>query len=59
LDSDVAELYGVETKAINQAIKRNPVKFPDGFLIGVAGISVPKPSVLKPIFALKLFWQRG
>lgn len=33
LDSDVSELYGVETKAINQAIKRNPVKFPDGFLI--------------------------
>jgi len=33
LDSDVAELYGVETKTINQAIKRNPIKFPDGFLI--------------------------
>ena len=33
LDSDVAGLYGVKTKTINQAIKRNPVKFPDGFLI--------------------------
>ncbi len=33
LDSDVAGLYGVETKAINQAIKRNPAKFPDDFLI--------------------------
>lgn len=33
LDSDVAELYGVETKAINQAIKRNPNKFPDGYII--------------------------
>jgi len=33
LDSDVAELYGVKTKAINQAIKRNLIKFPDGFLI--------------------------
>jgi hypothetical protein len=33
LDADVAELYGVATKAINQAIKRNPAKFPDGYLI--------------------------
>jgi len=33
LDSNVAALYGVETKAINQAIKRNPEKFPEGFLI--------------------------
>ncbi len=32
LDSDVAELYGVETKAVNQAIKRNPDKFPDGYV---------------------------
>jgi hypothetical protein len=33
LDSDVAELYGVETREINQAIKRNPDKFPVGYLI--------------------------
>lgn len=33
LDSDVAELYGVETKAINQAVKRNSEKFPDGYII--------------------------
>ena len=33
LDSDVAGLYGVETKAINQAIKRNSDKFPGGYLI--------------------------
>jgi phage regulator Rha-like protein len=32
LDSDVAELYGVETKEINQAVRNNPEKFPDGFL---------------------------
>jgi hypothetical protein len=33
LDSDVAELYCVKTKEVNQAIKRNPTKFPQGYLI--------------------------
>ena len=33
LDSDVAFLYGVETKEINQAVKNNPVKFPKGYII--------------------------
>lgn len=33
LDSDIAELYGVEARAINQAVKRNPEKFPEGYLI--------------------------
>ena len=32
LDSDVAELYGVETREINQAIKNNPGKFPQGYI---------------------------
>lgn len=32
LDRDVAELYGVETKAINQAVKRNSDKFPIDYL---------------------------
>lgn len=31
LDSDVAELYGVEAKRINEAVKRNPEKFPEGY----------------------------
>ncbi|EFK96835.1 conserved hypothetical protein [sediment metagenome] len=33
LDSDVAEIYGVETKRINEAVKNNPDKFPDGYII--------------------------
>lgn len=33
LDSDVAELYGVETKEINQAVRNNPEKFPEGYVI--------------------------
>ena len=32
LDSDVAELYGVETKQINKAVRNNPDKFPDGYV---------------------------
>ncbi len=31
IDSDIAELYGVETKRINEAVKNNPDKFPDDF----------------------------
>jgi len=33
LDADVAELYGVETKRINEAVKNNPDKFPAGYII--------------------------
>jgi phage regulator Rha-like protein len=32
LDSDVAELYGVETRDINKSVKNNPDKFPDGYI---------------------------
>ena len=31
LDSDLARLYQVETKRINEAVKRNPEKFPERF----------------------------
>lgn len=32
LDADIAVLYGVETRAVNQAVKNNPEKFPEGYL---------------------------
>ena len=32
LDSDLAMLYGVETRALNQAVKRNLRRFPDDFM---------------------------
>jgi len=32
LDSDVAILYGVETRDINKAVKNNPDKFPEGYI---------------------------
>jgi len=33
LDSDVARIYGVDTKRINEAVKNNPEKFPEGYLL--------------------------
>jgi hypothetical protein len=33
LDSDVALLYGVETKRVNEAVNNNPNKFPEGYII--------------------------
>ena len=33
IDSDVADIYGVETKRINEAVKNNPEKFPNGYII--------------------------
>ena len=32
LNSDVAVLYGVQTKEINQAVRNNPQKFPYGYI---------------------------
>ena len=35
LDFAVAELYGVETKRVNEAVKNNPDKFPDGYIFSL------------------------
>ena len=35
LDFAVAELYGVETREINQAVKNNPKKFPEGYVFEI------------------------
>jgi ORF6N domain len=32
LDTDLAELYGVETKRLNEAVRRNPKRFPGTFM---------------------------
>jgi len=32
LDRDLAELYGVETRVLNQAVKRNEKRFPSDFM---------------------------
>ena len=41
LDSDVAELYGVETKRVNEAVSNNPEKFPEGYVWELTEEEVP------------------
>lgn len=36
LDSDLAELYGVEVRSLNQAVKRNLNRFPDDFMFQIS-----------------------
>ena len=37
IDADVADLYGVETKRVNEAVKNNPEKFPDDYIVELNG----------------------
>lgn len=32
LDRDIAEIFNVETREVNQAVKNNPDKFPEGYV---------------------------
>ena len=32
VDADVAEIYGVETKRVNEAVRNNPDKFPEDYM---------------------------
>ena len=38
LDRDLAEMYGVETRALNQAVKRNLSRFPEDFMFQLSDI---------------------
>ncbi|MBI3412176.1 MAG: ORF6N domain-containing protein [Planctomycetes bacterium] len=53
LDSDLAELYGVLTKAINQAVRRNKERFPEDFAYQVAGqeLAILKSQIVTSSFA--------
>ena len=35
IDRDVAELYGIGTKEVNQAVRNNPDKFPEGYIFSL------------------------
>lgn len=67
LDSDVAELYGVQTKEVNQAIRRNTVKFPEGYIIELSDLEwneVRSQIVTSPLgggkaYKPKAFTERG
>ena len=38
LDRDLADLYGVATRVVNQAFRRNKTRFPEGFAFRLTGI---------------------
>ena len=40
LDRDLAELYGVETKRLNEAVRRNIDRFPDDFRFQLSNLEV-------------------
>jgi phage regulator Rha-like protein len=40
LDSDLAELYGVQTKVLNQAVKRNIDRFPAEFMFQLSDLEL-------------------
>ena len=42
LDSDLADLYGVTTKALNQAVKRNLARFPGDFMFRLTAAETAK-----------------
>jgi hypothetical protein len=45
IDSDVAELYGVETKEVNRDVNNNPDKFHEGYIFELK--STEKAEVVK------------
>ena len=51
IDTDIAELYGVETKRINEAVSRNQDKFPKGYLFE---LSKAEWELLKSQFATSI-----
>jgi hypothetical protein len=40
LSADLAEIYGVETRALNQAVKRNAARFPGDFMFQITAKEV-------------------
>lgn len=66
LDSDVATLYGVETKRINEAMKNNPDKFPQGYVFiltdeewGLLRSKISTAKGQKARYAPKAFTEKG
>ncbi len=66
LDSDVAELYGVETKRINEAVKNNPDKFPQDYMFELSEVEfahlrskISTAKFAKTRVAPKAFTEKG
>jgi len=66
LDADLARIYGVQTRALNQAVKRNFEKFPEDFMFDlyreeILGISQTVTSLRKLKFSkqVRAFTEHG
>src|SRR3989304_2566181 len=44
LDRDLAQLYGVETRVLNQAVRRNIDRFPDDFMLSLTREEITRKS---------------
>ena len=55
LDRDVATLYGVETKRINEAVRNNPEKFPFGYIFELDKYEVQQIIGMRKNFAVEIF----
>lgn len=58
IDRDVASLYGVETKRINEAVRNNPDKFPDGYIFELTDAEVEEVKMIannRPDFVDEIF----
>lgn len=56
LDRDVAAIYGVRTREINQAVKNNPKKIPNGY---VFELNTEEIANLKSEFLISSFSHGG
>lgn len=66
-DADIAELYGVETREVNQAVRNNPDKFPEDYMFELTKreLSTLRSKILttnvsnKSRSATKVFTEKG
>jgi ORF6N domain len=56
LDRDLAELYGVETRVLNQAVKRNSERFPEDFMFQ---LSMEEAQAVLPSRSQTVILNRG
>jgi hypothetical protein len=57
LDADLAELYQVPTKALNQAVKRNLERFPEDFMFQLTSDeAVSAPPAFCPTRSRNMAW---
>ena len=61
LDSDLATLYGLETRTLNQAVKRNAYRYPGDFMfqVSLAEFEIMKSQFATPcLYPKHLYYQR-